>query len=87
MAHPQQCIRSSDHLRSRLRIQPGRVPFGHRAWKSSFGAGNDYDINFVPDYKVLHDAGYNVLAFDFRNFGLSASANGGTQSDLPLRVS
>jgi pimeloyl-ACP methyl ester carboxylesterase len=48
--------------------------------KSSFGAGNDCDINFVPDYKVLHDAGYNVLAFDFRNFGLSAAANGGTQS-------
>jgi pimeloyl-ACP methyl ester carboxylesterase len=55
-------------------------PSGVEPWKSSFGAGNDYDIDFIPDYKVLHDAGYNVLAFDFRNFGLSAAANGGVQS-------
>jgi pimeloyl-ACP methyl ester carboxylesterase len=49
-------------------------------WKSTFGAGNDYDIDFIPDYRILHDAGYHVLAFDFRNFGLSAPANGGVQS-------
>ena len=55
-------------------------PSNIEPWKSSFGAGNDYDISFIPDYKVLHDAGYNVLAFDFRNFGLSAEANGGLQS-------
>ncbi|WP_166459788.1 alpha/beta hydrolase family protein [Amycolatopsis pithecellobii] len=55
-------------------------PSNIEPWKSRFGAGNDYDINFIPDYKVLHDAGYNVLAFDFRNFGLSAAANGGLQS-------
>lgn len=55
-------------------------PSGIEPWKSTFGAGNDYDISFVPDYKILHDNGYNVLAFDFRNFGQSGAANGGVQS-------
>ena len=31
----------------------------------------------MPDYKILHDAGYNVLAYDLRNHGLSSAANGG----------
>jgi len=34
----------------------------------------------VPDYKILHDAGYNVLAYDLRNFGHSGAANGGIAS-------
>lgn len=47
-------------------------------WKSFAGAtGNDFEINFVPDYKILHDAGYNVLAYDLRNHGHSGAANGG----------
>lgn len=50
-------------------------------WKSAFGPGNDYEINFIPDYEILHDAGYNLLAYDFRNFGHSAAANGGLQSN------
>ena len=32
------------------------------------------------DYRILHDAGYNVLAYDLRNFGHSGSANGGIAS-------
>jgi hypothetical protein len=50
-------------------------------WRSAFGAGNDTEIDFIADYEILHDNGYNVLAFDFRNFGLSGDANGGLQSD------
>jgi pimeloyl-ACP methyl ester carboxylesterase len=46
-------------------------------WRSAFGPGNDTEINFIQDYRILHDAGYNVLAFDFRNHGRSADANGG----------
>ena len=34
----------------------------------------------MPDYKILHDAGYNVLVYDFRNYGLSGAANGGVMS-------
>ena len=43
-------------------------------------AGNDFEVNFIPDYKVLHDAGYNVLTYDLRNFGHSGSGNGGISS-------
>jgi len=38
------------------------------------------EVNFIPDYRILHDAGYNVLAYDLRNFGLSGAANGGIAS-------
>ena len=43
-------------------------------WESS---GNGFEVNLVPDFKILHDAGYNVLAYDLRNHGLSSTANGG----------
>ncbi|SES11382.1 hypothetical protein SAMN05216188_12261 [Lentzea xinjiangensis] len=50
-------------------------------WKSAFGPHNDSEINFIRDYRILHDNGYNVLAFDFRNSGLSGAANGNLQSN------
>jgi pimeloyl-ACP methyl ester carboxylesterase len=31
----------------------------------------------MPDYKHLHEAGYNILAYDLRNFGQSAAGSGG----------
>jgi hypothetical protein len=57
------------------------LPSHLEPWKS-FGSatGNDFEVNFVPDYKILHDAGYNVLAYDLRNFGHSGVANGGVFS-------
>jgi uncharacterized protein len=36
-----------------------------------------FEVNFLPEYKALHDAGYNVLAYDMSNHGLSGSRNGG----------
>ena len=46
-------------------------------WKSAFaGTGNDFEINFISDFKILHDAGYNILAYDLRNFGQSGSKSG-----------
>ncbi|MBM0106371.1 alpha/beta hydrolase [Steroidobacter sp. S1-65] len=54
------------------------LPSHLEPWKSFAGAtGNDFEVNFVPDYKILHQAGYNVLAYDLRNFGQSGAANGG----------
>lgn len=54
------------------------LPSHLEPWKSLGGsAGNDFEVNFLPDYKILHDAGYNVLAYDMRNHGHSSSANGG----------
>lgn len=38
------------------------------------------DVNFIPDYKILHDAGYNILTHDFRNHGHSGRAHGGVYS-------
>lgn len=47
-------------------------------WKSLGSmAGNDFEVNFIPDFKILHDAGYNVLAYDLRSFGHSGTGNGG----------
>jgi dipeptidyl aminopeptidase/acylaminoacyl peptidase len=47
-------------------------------WRSMFAAGgNDFEVSFIRDYKILHDAGYNVLTYDLRNLGHSGSANGG----------
>nr|WP_119681740.1 alpha/beta hydrolase [Indioceanicola profundi] len=59
------------------------LPAHMEPWKSTFGdfAGNDFEVNFIPDYKILHDNGYNVLTYDFRNFGHSGAANGGMQSN------
>ena len=53
---------------------PGHLaPYGD-AWAAS---GNNFEVNFMPDYKHLHDAGYNVLAYDLRNFGQSGAGSGG----------
>src|SRR5450432_3428282 len=46
----------------------------HAIWAPS---GNGFEVDLVPDYKILHDAGYNVLTYDLRNHGLSSAANGG----------
>ncbi len=54
------------------------LPSHLEPWRSA-GAdtGNDFDVDLVPDIAVLHTAGYHVLAYDLRNFGLSGAANGG----------
>jgi uncharacterized protein len=54
------------------------LPSHLEPWKSLAGAtGNDFEVNFVPDYRILHDAGYNVLTYDLRNHGQSGAGNGG----------
>ncbi|KAM5378833.1 hypothetical protein ACJZ2D_004306 [Fusarium nematophilum] len=53
------------------------LPSHIEPWNSlTAPAGNNIDVNFIPDYKILHDAGYNILTHDFRNYGLSGRANG-----------
>ena len=50
-------------------------------WQS-MGAigGNDFEVDYVSDYKILHEAGFNVLTYDERNYGMSGAANGGLNS-------
>jgi uncharacterized protein len=57
------------------------IPTHLEPWRSMWVlSGNDFEVNLVPDYKILHDAGYHVLAYDLRNFGHSGAANGGIAS-------
>ena len=35
-----------------------------------------FEVNFLPRYKALHDAGYNVLAYDLRSHGESEDGAG-----------
>jgi len=57
------------------------IPTHLEPWRSIWSSsGNAFEVNFIPDYRILHDAGYNVLAYDLRNFGLSGAANGGIAS-------
>lgn len=48
---------------------PGHLNEYGDAWKTS---GDNFEVNFMPDYKHLHEAGYNILTYDMRNFGQSA---------------
>jgi uncharacterized protein len=54
------------------------IPTHLQPWHADWApSGNGFEVNLVPDYKILHDAGYNVLTYDLRNHGLSGAANGG----------
>jgi uncharacterized protein len=54
------------------------IPTHLEPWHGDWAAsGNGFEVDLVPDYKILHDRGYNVLAYDLRNHGLSSAANGG----------
>jgi uncharacterized protein len=57
---------------------PAHLEPWHAVWAPS---GNGFEVDLVPDYKILHDAGYHVLAYDLRNPGLSSAANGGVVSN------
>lgn len=49
---------------------PGHLP----PWNVMFGG---FEVNFLPELRHLHDAGYNILTYDLRNCGLSGEGNGG----------
>ena len=50
---------------------PGHLP----PWNTMLGG---FEVNFLPELKHLHDAGYNILTYDLRNCGLSGEANNNT---------
>lgn len=47
---------------------------GHLEPWTNFGG---FEVNFLPEYKILHDAGYNIIAYDIRNHGRSGMGSGG----------
>lgn len=51
--------------------------YGYPGHLPEFGGLGGFEVNFLPEYKALHDAGYNILAYDMRNHGMSGQGNGG----------
>jgi hypothetical protein len=49
---------------------PGHLP----EYKAYFGG---FEVNFLPELRHLHNAGYNILTYDLRNCGRSGEGNGG----------
>lgn len=49
---------------------PGHLP----PYDQMFGG---FEVDFLPELKALHEAGYNILTYDLRNCGLSGEGNGG----------
>ena len=45
--------------------------YGFAGHLEGLGFSGGFEVNFLPRYKALHDAGYNVLAYDLRSHGES----------------
>jgi hypothetical protein len=67
----------SDKLVIHNHFLPGNR-YGYPGHLPEFGGLGGFEVNFLPEYKALHDAGYNILCYDIRNHGLSGSGNGDT---------
>lgn len=48
--------------------------YGFPGHMKNFEASGGFEVNFLPKYKALHDAGYNILTYDMRNHGESESS-------------
>ena len=60
----------SDRLIIHNHFLPGNG-YGYPGHLPEFGGLGGFEVNFLHEYKALHDAGYNVLAYDMRNHGMS----------------
>lgn len=65
----------SDRLIIHNHFLPGNR-YGYAGHLDGLGDFGGFEVNFLPEYRALHDAGYDVLCYDFRNHGLSADGNG-----------
>ena len=50
---------------------------GFPGHQEPFTYAGGFEVNFLPKYKALHDAGYNVLAYDMRCHGQSETGREG----------
>lgn len=48
--------------------------YGFPGHLEGFQASGGFEVNFLPKYKALHDAGYSILTYDMRNHGESGSS-------------
>jgi len=51
--------------------------YGFPGHVEGYGGFGGFEVNFLPDYKALNEAGYHVIAYDLRNHGLSNQGSGG----------
>ena len=51
--------------------------YGYPGHLEEWGDFGGFEVNFLPQYKALHNAGYNVLAYDLRTHGRSGTGSGG----------
>ena len=50
--------------------------YGFAGHLEGLGFAGGFEVNFLPRYKALHEAGYNVLAYDLRSHGKSGDGEG-----------
>lgn len=67
---------ASDRLVICNHFMPGNR-YGYPGHLEPWTNAGGFEVNFLPQYKALHDAGYNVLTYDLRNHGLSNPGSGG----------
>lgn len=51
--------------------------YGYPGHLKEWGDFGGFEVNLLPQYQALHNAGYNVLAYDLRNHGRSGTGSGG----------
>ncbi|MEM9631497.1 MAG: alpha/beta fold hydrolase [Pseudomonadota bacterium] len=54
----------------------GANRYGYPGHLEPWTGQGGFEVNFIEAYKALHDAGYNVLAYDLRGHGHSADGAG-----------
>ena len=64
----------SDKLIISNHFSPGNK-YGFAGHLEGLDFAGGFEVNFLPRYKALHDAGYNVLAYDLRGHGTSESGD------------
>ncbi|KAI7228686.1 alpha/beta-hydrolase [Hortaea werneckii] len=51
--------------------------YGFPGHLEGYGGFGGFEVNFLPDYKAMHEAGYNIICHDLRNHGISDTGCGG----------
>ncbi|MEM7095275.1 MAG: alpha/beta hydrolase [Actinomycetota bacterium] len=69
-------VEGSDKLIISNHFSPGNV-YGFAGHLEGLEFAGGFEVNFLPRYKALHDAGYNVLTYSLRNHGDSGEAENG----------
>ena len=54
----------------------GANRYGYAGHLEPWTGNGGFEVNFIEAYKALHEAGYNVLAYDLRGHGHSADGAG-----------